>query len=173
MAKRRLIIVRHAKSSWDDPTLDDHDRPLSRRGQRALPVLAEHLRSISAAPDVVLCSTSARTIATLDGIKPALPPDAEIVIDERLFHAGEHWMLDQIRSLPDAVGSVLVVGHNPGLQEMAIQLVGAGTADDRAQLERKFPTAAAATIVFDGTWGDVAAGVGHLEHLFLPRPPGS
>jgi phosphohistidine phosphatase len=168
--RRQLIIVRHAKSSWDDPHLDDHDRPLAPRGRKALPRLAEHLAALEVGPDLVLCSSARRTRHTLAGVRAALPAKAEVLIDEALYHAGPHWYVGQLRSLGDEIRCAMVVGHNPGLQELAVLLVGDGDAVLRAQLELKFPTAAAATISFEGGWGDLGPGA-RLDDLFLPRRP--
>ena len=167
---RHLIVVRHAKSSWDDPSLDDHDRPLAQRGVDALPKLATHLGSAGVAPEVVLCSTAARARATLEGVRSVLPADVDIMVDERLYHAGAHWLVDQIRSLDDERWrSAMVVGHNPGLHELVLLLIGTARATDRVQLGAKFPTAAAATFSFDDGWTSVEPGAGHLDDLFLPR----
>jgi phosphohistidine phosphatase len=112
-------------------------------------------------------------LATLDGLRAILPVDADIVIDERLYHAGEHWLVAQVQSLDAAVRCAMVIGHNPGVHELADLLVGGGDTGDRAQLATKFPTAAAATISFDGDWSDVGPGAGRLDDLFLARPPRS
>ena len=170
--RRQLIIVRHAKSAWDDPLLEDHARPLAPRGRAALPKLADHLGQLGLTPDVVLCSSAVRTLATLEGLRAVLPATAEVVVDARLYHADEHWIMGRVQSLDDEnVRSAMVIGHNPGAHRLARLLVGDGRAIERRQLESKFPTAAAATISFEGRWEAVAPGRGRLDALFLPRRP--
>lgn len=172
---RRLHLLRHAKSAWDDPSLDDHDRPLAPRGIKALPRLRDHLTRAGHRPDLVLCSSSRRTLDTLDGICAALPDQARVEVDAELYLADADELLARLRRLDDdpehSVACALLIGHNPGLQDLATLLAGTGDATVRAQVSTKFPTAAAATLSFDVPWTELGPGVARLDELFLPRPP--
>jgi phosphohistidine phosphatase len=172
--RRRLLLVRHAKSSWDDPSLADHDRPLAPRGVKALLPLRDHLTRAGHRPQIVLCSSSRRTRDTLRGVRAAVPKGAQVQVDDDLYGATAKALLRRLRSLDDGIGCALLVGHNPGLQELADQLAGAGDAGDagmRTQLSAKFPTAAAVTLSFDTSWGDLRAGGARVDDLFMPRAP--
>ena len=169
---RHLLLVRHAKSSWDDPTLADRDRPLSPRGIKALPPVCDHLTRTGYQPQVVLCSPSRRTMDTLDGIRSALPEHADIEVDEELYGASDDTLLARLRSIDDGIDCALVIGHNPGLQDLAIRLTDAGDAGLRAQLSEKFPTAAVAALSFDTSWADLRARGARLDELFTPRQRG-
>lgn len=159
----RLWLLRHAKSSWDDPALPDHGRPLSARGRKACDVLRRHCAAAGVLPEVVLCSTAVRTRATLDALLPALG-DPEVSLEDGLYLASAHGLLTRLRSLD--VESALVVGHNPGLQELVVALARPGALRDRA--ETKLPTGALATLEHDG-WAELAPGRAVLVELVLPR----
>jgi phosphohistidine phosphatase len=173
MARRLLVLVRHAKSAWGDPSLDDRERPLAPRGIKALPRLCEHLVRSGFRPQVVLCSPSRRTVATLEGIRAAVPDEARIEEDDELYLASADQLLARLRSIDDGLEDhtdcAMVVGHNPSLEDLAIGLAGSGDADLRAQVATKFPTAAAATLSFDTSWADLHEGGARLDDLFLPR----
>lgn len=167
------MLVRHAKSSWDDPTLDDHDRPLAPRGRRALPRLRAHLAAGARHPEIVLCSTARRTIDTLAGIRPALADDVDVELDGALYAAGAPVLLSRIRRLDPALTCAMVIGHNPGLHDLAVSLATDATDANAGLLDRlaaKFPTGALATVVFDGDWSDLPEVGGRLADLFTPRP---
>jgi phosphohistidine phosphatase len=129
---RLLYLLRHAKSSWGDPGLEDRDRPLNSRGRRAARLVAEHLRAEGVSPELVLCSASLRTRQTLAAILPALDGEVEARIEDALYSAGAEELLERLRSVPASTSSVLVIGHNPGLHELALSLAGTGRDLDRA-----------------------------------------
>jgi phosphohistidine phosphatase len=162
---RHLYLLRHAKSSWDDPGLPDHDRPLAPRGEKATARIAEHVRSEGIAPELVLCSTAQRARETLGPLLPVLAGDVEIRVEGALYEAGVYELLTRLREVDDRIGSVLVVGHNPTLHALALGLTGRGDALDR------FPTGALASVTFTGAWADLAEGAGELEDYFAPRAP--
>jgi phosphohistidine phosphatase len=167
---RRLLLLRHAKSSWAEPGASDHDRPLNRRGEEAAPRIGAYLRRHKLIPDGVLCSTARRARATWDLVAaeaPAAPPAA---YEARLYDASPRTLLDVFhRALPDA-RSVLVVGHNPGLQEVATQLIAAGDLDDRERLREKLPTGGLVVIDFAiEDWAKLHARSGRLERFVVPR----
>jgi phosphohistidine phosphatase len=164
---KRLYLLRHAKSSWDDPTLADHDRPLAPRGRRAAKAMADHLRMEGIAPELVLCSPSARTRQTLTAIAPGLGENADVRIEDELYAASAAALLDVLYELPDEVGSVMLIAHNPGIQDLALSLAGGGPAVERAR--SKFPTAALATLELDGSWRELAPGGAELVTFVRPK----
>jgi phosphohistidine phosphatase len=168
-SSKRLFVLRHAKSSWDDPGLDDHERPLAPRGRRAVTVLGEHLRKTGIRPALVLCSSSRRTRETLDGVAPG----GETLIEPGLYAASAQDLLDRLRRVPDDVESVMVIGHNPALQIVVLRLAvdGAPVPDgsDLAAIRRKFPTGALATLTFDCGWSELAPGCAQLAGYVRPK----
>jgi phosphohistidine phosphatase len=165
----RLLLVRHAKSSWDQPDVADHDRRLAPRGRRAATALGEHLRGLAEPPDLVLCSSAARTVETLKRIRQALPADTSIEVDEALYAADADELLAHLRDVPTTVTCVLLIGHNPGIGDLAVMLAGHGDRAARAAMAAKFPTAALARLAIDQRWSDVEAGVATLDEFWTPR----
>ena len=164
---KRLYLLRHAKSSWTDTALADHDRPLADRGRHAADAMRDHLREQGIEPDLVLCSTAVRAGETLARIEPALGP-SEIRIEPALYGASVDALIVRLRRLPTECESVLVVGHNPGLQELALEL--ARPRPERQALELKFPTAALATLELRiDNWGELGPGAAELAGLVRPR----
>jgi phosphohistidine phosphatase len=164
---KRLYLLRHAKSSWDDPTLADSDRPLARRGRRAAKVMAEHLRREGTSPELVLCSPSRRTRETLERIAPGLGKNAEVRIEPELYAGSAATLLEQLHGVPDEVDSVLLVGHNPAIQELALSLARRGSESERVR--EKFPTAALATLELDASWPQLAPGSAELLAFVRPK----
>jgi phosphohistidine phosphatase len=163
---KRLFILRHAKSSWDDPGLDDHERPLAPRGQRACKVMAEHLRTNSIEPELVLCSSARRTRETLEGVAPA----GEHVIESELYSASTGDLVERLRRVPADVGSVMLIGHNPSVQMLALRLAQRdGATAERTALERKFPTGALATLAFECGWSELGPGCARLAAFLTPK----
>ncbi len=159
---RTLYLLRHAKSSWDDPELADHDRPLSVRGSRNAAALAAHLRTADISPALILCSSAQRARETLAGIVPALDTETEIRIEDGLYGAGPEQLLARLRDVPEATSSVMVIGHNPGLEDLAAHF------DSRAS-GAPLPTAALATFELSGEWSALAAGSATLADRYTPR----
>jgi phosphohistidine phosphatase len=164
---KRLLLLRHAKSSWKEVGLADHDRPLAPRGRRAAKLMAGHLRAQGIDPGLVLCSSARRARETLEGIQPALPADAEVRIDDDLYAASARDLMERVRALPDAVQSAMLIGHNPAMSAVALGLAEGG--DDLPKLERKFPTAALATLAFAGIWRELEYGGAELVGFVTPR----
>jgi phosphohistidine phosphatase len=163
---RTAHLLRHAKSSWGEAGLADQKRPLAPRGRRDAARMAHRLAELDAPPNLVLCSSAVRTQQTLALIRPALG-QAALEVSDDLYGASAAELLSRLGELPDEIGSVLVIGHNPGLQDLALELAAGG--DQRPQLEAKFPTCALATLEFQGRWGDLAAGACELTGFVIPR----
>ena len=164
-----LYLLRHVKSSWADPDLPDHDRPLAPRGEQAARRIAEYIRRERIRPAVVLCSTAVRARRTLEIIASALGDAVPVRVEDRLYGAGAEDLLSRLREVPDDVDAVLLVGHNPGLQELAIGLAGEGDAGALRRLNQKCPTGALATLTTAGHWTELGAGTTRLESLIIPR----
>jgi phosphohistidine phosphatase SixA/SAM-dependent methyltransferase len=166
---RRLLVLRHAKSSWDDPTLADHDRPLSPRGERTLAELRRVLAVRGSDVTHVLCSSAARTRATLDGVRDALPADVEVVVDPELYGAEEGHLVERCRAIGDDAGDVLLVGHNPEVEGLIELLSGDATPAAGRQLRTKVPTGALAQLTVAGPWSALRPGTCHLDVLLVPK----
>jgi len=166
---KRLFVLRHAKSSWDNPGLDDHERPLAPRGQRALEVMSSHLKASGIDPQLVLCSSSRRTRETLAGIGIG----GQHLIEPALYAASCDEVVNRLRELPDDVSSAMLIGHNPAVQVLVLRLTnhdGAGAEDPRRDsVKRKFPTGALATMSFECAWNELAAGRARLEEYVTPK----
>jgi len=167
--RRRLVVVRHAKSAWDDEALADHDRPLAPRGVRALDRMRAHVDGLELPALVVLCSTARRAVATFDGIRGALPDDAVVERDRSIYAADAATLLGRIRMIGDEFASAMIVGHNPALQDLVVDLVGSGDAEARRRIAGKLPTGAIVNMSFEGHWRDLAPGSCSLDDLFTPR----
>ncbi len=165
-----LTLFRHAKSSWDFPSLDDFNRPLNERGEKAAPRMAAFLAEKNLVPDLVLCSSSQRTRQTLDLALPAWKPKPKIDYSEALYHATAPTMLAILRDAPAKAKRVMIIGHNPGMESFATQLIGSGDKTDRLAIATKFPTAGAAVITFDvKSWADIKPASGKLEFFATPK----
>ena len=164
---KTLYLLRHAKSSWEDPTLADRDRPLAPRGRRASKAIAEYLRKQRSAPRLVLCSSSERTRETLKRISPGLRDAVEVRIEERLYTASASGLLERLHEVDVRVDSVMLIGHYPALQELALSLAGGGV--ELGRLTKKFPTAALATLAFRGSWDELAPRTADLAAFVTPK----
>jgi phosphohistidine phosphatase len=165
---RRLILLRHAKS--DRPAgVADRERPLNPRGRRAAPAVGAHLAKEGLRPDLALVSPAQRTRETWEAVAAGLG-DPETRWQPEIYEAPAERVLAVIRTAPDQAGTVIVVGHNPGLGDLASDLVGAGPREARSRLALEFPTAAYAVIDFDAArWAEVAPKRGRLERFVRPR----
>lgn len=168
---KTLYLLRHAKSSWDDSSLGDHDRPLAPRGEKAARKVGQYLKEHKAHIDLVLCSTAARAVDTGRRVLTAMGATAVPVEHERgLYLCGHHVLLERLRDAPDSAASLMLIAHNPDLHELARQLTGSGGDDHRKALAEKFPTAACAVLLFETMhWRDLDLGAGRLANFVLPR----
>jgi phosphohistidine phosphatase len=163
---RQIWLLRHAKSSWDDAGLADRDRPLSPRGARGAAAIAAHLATVEP-PRLVLCSSALRARQTLAAVLPSLGTDLEIRIEPELYTFDADALLARLRRLDDDMASVMLVGHNPALEDLAMELCATG--ELRERLDRKFPTAALATIeLSDVPWTSLAGGQGRIVGFVTP-----
>ncbi len=169
-AMKRLYLLRHAKSSWDDPALDDFDRPLAPRGKRDCEAMAHALAEAGVAPDLILCSPSRRTRDTLSRVFPSLPAGTAVEFERPLYLAEGERLLHRLGRIDDKRETVLLIGHNPGLQELGLRLAALGNRSLLVRLKAKFPTAALAEIEYAGRhWADISAGQTRLVGLTTPK----
>lgn len=166
----RLLLLRHAKSSWDDPDADDFARPLSSRGRRAAPLMGRHIAEHGLLPQKILCSTARRTRETLGGILPYLSADMEVRLTRDLYETSEDRYIDLIRAYGATARCVMLIGHNPSIQQAALTLIESGNPSLVEEIEAKFPTAALAVLDFEARrWIDVEAASGRVVAFFRPR----
>ncbi len=161
-----LSLLRHAKSSWDDSTARDFDRPLNDRGRRAAKRMGEELRHREIRFDHVLASPAARVRQTLDVLAQGYGALPELQFDDRVYAATERTLLALVQALPGEAHAPLIVGHNPGLHRLLLTLIGG---DER--VTEKFPTAAFAMVELPAAvrWPEVVPGTGRLQALIVPR----
>lgn len=166
----RLMLLRHAKSSWSLSGVQDSARPLSERGRTAARLMGGYMARHSLSPERVLCSPARRTRETWGEVSAQWPAGTDVVFDERLYAAPPQVVLSVIRAQSDENRRLLVIGHNPGLQEAAELLIAAGDVELRERLREKFPTAALAVIDFavDG-WARIHDRSGRLDRYVTPR----
>jgi phosphohistidine phosphatase len=169
-----VTLLRHAKSSWDNPQLVDFDRPLGPRGANAARRMADLIAESDIRPDLIRCSSARRTRETLDYLLPRFTQSRkdkpEIVYDDDLYLANAAALLSVLRALPRSCRHVMLIGHNPGLHALALDLIGEGPQADIADIVRKFPTAALAVIAFDSDdWRKLEVGAGKLTLFATPR----
>jgi len=171
MGPRRLYLLRHAKSSWDDPSQADHDRPLADRGRRAVEVISAYIEEHGIAPDLILSSTARRTRETLEG----LGLRSATMIEHRLYGASCDDLLDRLHAVPAELESVMIVGHNPALQILALRLAGSelegrpAGAEGLTEIRRKLPTGALVTLELSSPWAELGAGGAQLVDYVRPK----
>ena len=177
---RTLLLFRHAKSAW--PDVADHDRPLARRGIRAAPVMGRWLRETGLVPGQVLCSTARRARETWQCAQAGLAATPPVSFDARIYEAAATDLLSLIRAVPPATGTLLLIGHNPAIEDLALLLAAvpgaaAGPGGSRpAELDRmrsKFPTAAIAVLESAGPWPRLAPGRARLTAFVTPGDLGA
>jgi len=167
---RRLAILRHAKSSWGDPDLDDFNRPLNERGWKAARRMGRELKHRGIRFDLVLASTAARVRETIDGVQEKYEFDAPIQFEQGIYLASAGTLLALVRELPDSIGAPLIVGHNPGLERLLVELTHDDSDGHRQRIATKYPTGALAVIELPvKRWVDVVPGSGEIVELILPK----
>lgn len=168
---KTLTLLRHAKSSWDDPVSRDFDRPLNGKGQRAALAVGRYLRSEGLTFDHVVASPAVRIVETVEQVEAGYGSELAPVWDKRVYLASAGSLLDVVHELPAQAGTVLLVGHNPGLEDLVLTLIPDRAGDAlRDSVEEKFPTAAIAEMAFDvADWSAIRAESGTLIRFTRPR----
>ncbi len=168
---KTLLLLRHAKSGWDNPGLTDHDRPLAPRGKKAAPAIGGMLRQSGLTPGRVLCSTARRARQTWERIAPYIDPDPEVEFRRDIYDAETSCeLLTILRGQPHHAATVMLVGHNPALEDLARSLYRDGDPDAHAAMTEKYPTAALAEISFAvDNWRDVGRETGTLARFVKPK----
>lgn len=169
-AMRQLLLLRHAKSAWDDPALADHARPLNGRGKLAARRMAAEMTRLGLLPDVVLVSSARRTRQTLEALQP-LDGSPILHVMDQLYLAPWEGLLDVLHQVPDTARSVLVIGHNPGLHDLALNLVAPHAEATPAlfRLREGYPTAGLTEFAIAAPWHGLTDGGGRLMHFIAPR----
>lgn len=170
MAIRTLLLLRHAKSSWDDPSLDDFDRPLARRGREAAPRVGREMARRGLIPQMAIVSPALRTRQTWDLVSAGWPLGPDTTFDPTVYEAEPEAILRAIRAVPDRIQTLLVVGHNPGLEQLSLAIAGDGSNRDAvSSIETKYPTAALAIFHCADTWSRLAGRSCRLVDFITPR----
>jgi phosphohistidine phosphatase len=167
---KTILLLRHAKSAWNNAALSDHDRPLNRRGERTARAMADLLVAKCPRPDQILCSTAIRARQTLAPLVAHWTPAPPISLEKGLYLASEDLLLARLRVLPGNVLTALLIGHNDGIWQLAEVLAGTGKTESLAALREKFPTGALAILRAPiERWPDLAAGAAELAAFVRPR----
>ncbi|MBB6013055.1 phosphohistidine phosphatase [Aquamicrobium lusatiense] len=167
---RQLFLLRHAKSSWDDPSLSDFQRPLANRGLRAAPLMGREMARRGWLPDLALISSSVRTRQTWELAAAQWKNPCTSIFIDTIYEADPADILAEIKKTPDEAGSLLVIGHNPGLELLVSMLAGPGSSVPALEkLERKFPTAAIVRLEIGSNWQDLSAETSRLTDFITPK----
>ncbi|MGW0712773.1 SixA phosphatase family protein [Streptomyces sp. NPDC002643] len=166
---RRLLVLRHAKSAWPEG-VPDHDRPLASRGRRDAPVAGRVLAETDCLPDLALCSTAVRARQTWESVSAHLGTPPPVRYESRMYGADVDELLDVLHEVPDEVRTLLLVGHNPGLEELVLDLAGEALGDALDDVRTKFPTSAIAFLSWHGdSWTSLTPGTALLTDMVVPR----
>ncbi|MBN8847885.1 MULTISPECIES: histidine phosphatase family protein [unclassified Sphingomonas] len=167
---KTLTLLRHAKSGWDDPVARDFDRPLNAKGHRAAKAMGRHMRALGLAFDHVVASPAVRVVETVGEVAAGYGAPIDPAWDRRVYLASSAMLLDVVRETPGDAGRLLLVGHNPGLEDLVLLLVPHGGGALREEVEEKYPTATLAELTFDiDDWADAAPGRATLTRFVRPR----
>jgi phosphohistidine phosphatase len=167
---RRLILLRHAKSDWATPGAPDHARALAPRGRTTAPRIGAYMAHHALLPDLVVCSTAARARQTWDLVAAELPGDIPVTYDRRIYETAAEDILEVVRHARADVHVLLLVGHNPGLRDLAELLIASGDLEARQRLLEKLPTAGLAVIDFPvDDWRKLHPQAGRLDRFVTPR----
>lgn len=166
---KTLTLLRHAKSGWDDAIPRDFDRPLNAKGRRAAAMMGRHVRSLGLGFDHVVASPAVRVRETIDEVGTGYGEALSADWDRRLYLASAATIVEVVQDAPADAARLLIVGHNPGIEDLVEMLVGAGDDALRAAARQKFPTATIAEMTIDGDWTDLGAGGATLTRFVRPR----
>jgi len=165
-----LCLLRHAKSSWDDASIEDFDRPLAPRGEEAAPRMGAYMAAQGIEPELILCSPATRARQTLALVVAKLAGQPSVEFEEGLYLASSSALLARIRKVRANTHCLMLVGHDPGMHGLAVELSGKGNAEDLNRLASKFPTAGLAVISFRvSQWSQVKPKAGRLDRFMAPR----
>ncbi|MFI9172377.1 SixA phosphatase family protein [Streptomyces lincolnensis] len=166
---RHLVVLRHAKSAWPEGT-PDHERPLAPRGRRDAPAAGRALAAADLLPDLALCSTAVRARQTWERASAQWGTPPPVRLDARVYAADAPDLLAVVRETPAEVETLLLVGHNPGLEDLVLDLAGDGLDDTLEEVRTKFPTSAIAVLAWRGTaWTALTPGTALLTSLIVAR----
>jgi phosphohistidine phosphatase len=165
---RKLVLFRHAKSAWPEGVAD-HERPLGPRGQRDAPVMGRWLRDAGCVPDQVVCSTARRARETWQLAQAGLGMTPPVTFEPGVYEEAAAGLLALIRRTPATVSTLLVIGHNPAIEELGLMLAAPRPDDALERMEVKFPTAAVAVLEFGEAWPALRQGQAHLAAFVTPR----
>ena len=166
-AARRLVLLRHAKADW--PDVADHERPLAERGRRDSPAVGRWLRQAAVRPDLVLCSSARRARETWELAAAELGAPVETRYEQRVYDASPGELIALLNETPEDVRTLLVVGHNPTVQQLAVSLAGEADGDALERARSDFGTAALAVLELAGEWSDLEPGSARLVTFAKPR----
>jgi phosphohistidine phosphatase len=167
---RRLLLLRHSKTERPEPGERDRDRKLMPRGRADAPIIGAYMARHRLVPDLVLMSPAQRTVETWALVGAAFSKAPRVVKDDRIYNAGTQALADLIRETDNARRSLLVVGHNPGLHDLATELIGSGDVEARESLNEKLPTSGLVVIDFAfDDWSELHDNAGRLERYVTPR----
>jgi phosphohistidine phosphatase len=167
--KKTLIILRHGQARNAGPSEHDHSRKLTPRGREEAMWAGEALADRNIIPDYILCSTATRTRETLAEAQPSFPEKPRVNYSEKIYNASENELLNQISAISENVGRLMVVGHNPGLYQLALDLAKEGDKQMHNNLQMEFPTCSLVVINFEGAWQDIAHSHSKLALFLTPE----
>lgn len=167
---KSLYLLRHAKSSWDDPSLNDFERPLAPRGIKACKLMRAHLRKAQIKPNLIVCSPAIRARDTYNRLAQALDKDTKVTFEKELYEGGSRALLKRLRQISHTVNSVMMIGHNTGLEHLAFALTSGTETESLVRMRVKFPTLALACIEIEGDeWSMASPGCARLADFIIPR----
>lgn len=163
----RLYLLRHAKSSWELAGQLDYDRGLTERGQTDCKLIAGEIEARGIEPGLVLCSGAVRARETLDLVATGLPPETRVEYEDAIYQATADGLADVLRKVPEETASVMLIGHNPSIHDLAVDIAADG--DELERLAAKFPTCALAEFEFDGSWSDLGTDTATVTAFTAPK----
>jgi phosphohistidine phosphatase len=166
---KELFVLRHGKAAYLDPQLDDFDRPLTLSGRQTLTILSEKLKDLQICPELVMCSPARRTRETLEGVIKTLPSFVKVIYEDDFYLASSQLILNKVSSLDDKFRSILLIGHNPGLEQMLVHL-----AQEDLLLRHVTPLSAGCFVQLEcqiERWGQLKTHSAHIKNYFLPNEP--
>jgi phosphohistidine phosphatase len=170
---KELLLLRHAKSSWEDGDRDDFDRALAPRGRRGAKLIGDYLASKTLRLDWVLCSPARRTVETWEYLAPALDQAPKVKFEKSLYLASRQTLVARLGRLAERTRGVMVIGHNPGLQDLALLLTARARPSARARMAAKFPTAALAWFIVESDWSNLDPDTTPLKDYVVPADLGA